>query len=183
MHLVDQQRGLEHQHEAQADEQHLRAEVGDGQEEVELGRLAEAADVERGEQHDRDQPTDDVARVVRERGEEGAEVVRHEERGDRDRDDVVEAQRPTGEERDDVVEGVSREGGGTAGFGEHRRALGVGLGGQHEQPAGEHEDERRQPERVRGDEPERVVDRGADVAVGGGEESGDADGTAQTVLG
>jgi hypothetical protein len=32
------------------------------------------------------------------------------------------------------------------------------------------EDERRQPERVDGGEAERVVDRGADVAVGGGEE-------------
>ena len=133
-----------------------------------------------GEQRDRDQPADDVAGVVGQRREERAEVVRHEERRDRDRDDVVEAQRPAGEERDDLVERVARERGGAAGLGEHRGALGVGLGGQHEQPAREHEHERRQPERVRGDQPERVVDRGADVAVGGREQAGDADRSAQS---
>ena len=115
-------------------------------------------------------------------GEERAQVVRHEERRDRDREDVVEAQRPAGEERDDVVEGVARERGGAAGFREHRGALGVGFGREHEQPAGEQEHQRREPERVRGDEPERVVDRGADVAVGGREQPGHADRAPQSVL-
>ena len=125
-----------------------------------------------GEQHDDDQPAEDVVGVVRERmqARERAQVVGHEERGDRDREDVVEAQRPAGEERDDVVEGVARKRGGAAGFGEHRGALGVRFGGQREQAAGEQEHQRRQPERVGGDEPERVVDRGADVAVGGREQ-------------
>ena len=133
---------------------------------------------------DDDQPAEDVVGVVLERAEarERAQVVRHEERRDRDREDVVEAQRPAGEERDDVVEGVARERGGAARFGEHRGALGVRFRGQREQPAGEQEDERREPERVRGDEPERVVDRGADVAVGRREHAGDADGLAQSVL-
>ncbi len=90
MHLVDEQRRVEHEHDAEADEQHLRAEVGDGEEQVQLGRLAEPADVQRGEQRDRDEAADDVAGVVRQRREEGAEVVRHEERRDGDRDDVVE---------------------------------------------------------------------------------------------
>ena len=115
-------------------------------------------------------------------GEERAQVVRHEERRDRDRDDVVEPQRPAREERDDVVEGVARERRGAARFGEHRGALGVGLGRQREQAAGEQEHQRREAERVRGDETERVVDRGADVAVGGGEQAGHADRPAQPVL-
>ncbi len=41
----------------------------------------------------------------------------------------------------------------------------------------------REPERVRGDEAERVVDRGADVAVGGREQTRYADRTTQPVLG
>jgi len=182
MHLVDQQRGVEHEHEAEADEQHLRAEVGDRQEQVELGRLAQAADVQGGEQHDRHEAADDVARVVRQRREERAQVVGHEERRDGDRDDVVEAQRPAGEERDDVVERVACEGRGAAGFGKHRGALGIRLGRQHEQAAGEHEDERRETERVRGDQAQRVIDRGADVAVGRREQPRHSDGAAQAVL-
>src|SRR5205823_6599807 len=49
-----------------------------------------------------------------------------------------------------------------------------GGGGQVEDPAGQHEDDRRQPERERGDQAERVVDRRADVAVGGREQRVDA---------
>ncbi len=185
VHLVDQQRRVEDERKAEADEQDLGAEVDDREHEVELGRLAEPADVQPGQQRDHDQAPEDVVRVVLERAEAGerAQVVRHEERRDRDREDVVEAQRPAGEERDDVVEGVARERGGAARFGEHRGALGVRFRGQREQPAGEHEDQRRQPERVRGDEPERVVDRGADVAVGGREHPRDPDRLAQSALG
>ncbi len=100
---------------------------------------------------DHDEPADDVVGVVLERVQPGerAQVVGHEERGDRDREDVVEAQRPAREERDDVVEGVARERGGAARFGEHRGALGVGFRRQREQPAREHEDERREA-RARG---------------------------------
>ena len=111
-----------------------------------------------------------------------AQVVRHEERRDGDREDVVQRQRPAGEERDDVIEGMAGERGRPARFGEHRRALGIGFRGQREQAAGEDEHQRRQPERMGGDEAERVVDRGADVAVGGGEQAGDAHRLAQAVL-
>ena len=109
-----------------------------------------------------------------ERREERAQVVRHEERRDGDRDDVVEAQRPAGEERDDVVEGVTRERGGAARFGEHRGPLGVGLGREHEQAAGEQEHQRGEPESVSGDQAQRVVDGGTDVAVGRREQPRDA---------
>ena len=184
MHLVDQQRRVQDQHGAQADEQDLRAEVENRQHEVELRRLAQAADVQPGQQRDDDQPAEDVIRVVLQRSKprEGAEVVRHEERRDGDREDVVEAQRPAGEERDDIVEGMARERRGPARFGEHRGALGVRFRCQREQAAREYEHERREAQRVGGNQAERVVDRGADVAVGGGEHAGDADGLAQSML-
>ena len=118
---------------------------------------------------------------VRQRRPERAQVVGHEERRDRDREDVVEAQRPPGDERHELVERVPREARGAAGLGEHRRALGVRLGGQREQAAGEHEHDRREPERVRRDQAERVVDRRAHVAVGGREQTAHPDAAAQSV--
>jgi hypothetical protein len=124
---------------------------------------------------------DDVPRPVRKRGPERAEVVRHEEGRDRDREDVVEAQRPAGDERDELVERVSRERGGASGLRNHRGALGVGLRGEREQAARDHEDDRRQSERVGGDDPERVVDRRPDVPVRGREQATDADAAAQSV--
>jgi hypothetical protein len=69
----------------------------------------------------------------------------------------------------------------TAGFGEHRRPFGVRLGGEREQPACEHEHDRRQPERVGRDETERVVDRRAHVAVGGREQTADPYAAPQSV--
>ena len=181
--LVDKQRGIQHQHEAHEHEQDLRAEIGHGEDQVQARRLAQAPYVQPDQQRDRDQPTDDVARVVCESGEERAQVVRHKERGDGDRDDVVEAERPAGEEGDDVVEGMARKRRGAARLGEHRGALGVGLGRQDEQHTGEHEHQRRQSQGVRGDEAEGVVDRRADVAVGRGEQARNADRAAQSVLG
>ena len=150
---------------------------------MEARRLAEPANVERREQRDRYQPADDVAGVVREGGEERAQVMRHEERGDRDRDDVVQAQRPAREERDHLVERVARERGGAAGFGIHRRTLGIRLGRQHEQATREHEHQRREAQRVEGDQAERVIDGRADVAVGGGEQARHAHRPPQPVLG
>ena len=113
---------------------------------------------------------DDVPRVLLQRLPEDREVVRHEERRDGDRDDVVEHLRPRRPERDELVEGVAREARRAAGLGEADGALGVGGGGRGEEDAGDHEDERRQPEREDGGDAERVVDRGADVAVRGREE-------------
>src|SRR6185437_2764939 len=71
-----------------------------------------------------------------------------------------------GAEGDELVEGMTGEAGGTARLGIENRPLGVGRSRRREDQPADHEDERRQPERDSGDEPERVVDRGADVAVG-----------------
>ena len=113
--------------------------------------------------------------------EQPADVVRHEERRDRDRDDVVEHLAPGGEEGPELVERVARERRRAARLGVHRRRLGVRRGGAEEDHAGDDEDDRRQAERERGDEPERVVDRRADVAVGGREERVDPEHALQSV--
>ena len=107
----------------------------------------------------------------------------HEKRRDGDRDDVVERERPAREEGRDLVERVARERGCAAGFGEHGRALGIRLGREHEQTTGEQEHQRRDAQRIHRHQPERVVDRGAHVAVGGRKHARDADRTAQAVLG
>ena len=111
MHLVDQERGVEDQHQSHPDEQDLRAQVEDRQDEVELCRLAETPDVQGGQQDDDDESADDVPGVVVERVQAGerAQVVRDEERRDGDREDVVEAERPACKERDNVVKSVARE--------------------------------------------------------------------------
>ncbi len=183
--LVDQQRGVQHQHRTHRHQQDLRAQVDDREDEVQLRRLAQAPDVQSGQRDDDDQAADNVAGVVLERAKarERTQVVGHEERRDRDREDVVEAQRPAGEEGDHVVEGVPGERGGASRFGEHRGALGVGFRGQREQPAGEQEHQRGETEGVRGDQAERVVDRRADVPVGRREHARHANRLAQSMLG
>ena len=174
--LVDQHRRVEDQHRAEHDQRDLGARGrASARKMFSLADSPSPRMLSSGEQRDHRDAADDVPGRVAQRREERAEVVRHEEGADRDREDVVERQRPAGEERDDLVEGVAGEGGGAARLGEHRRALGVGLRGEGEQAAGEDEDHRRQAQRVGGDQAERVVDRGADVAVGGGEQPRDAD--------
>ena len=104
---------------------------------------------------------------------EGAEqVVRQEERRERDRDHVVEHRRPAGDEPDQVVEGPAREGRRTARLGDGGPALGVGGRRQREQEAGGQEHHRRHRERIDGGQPQRVVQRAADLAVGDREQAG-----------
>jgi hypothetical protein len=61
-------------------------------------------------------------------------------------------------------------------------AFRVGRGRRGEDQAADHEDERRQAERDRSRDAERVVDRGADVAVGGGEERRRAEDALEALL-
>ena len=170
MHVVDEDLGAEHEREADRDEQELRGEVDHRQRHGELGCLLHADDIE-GDQHDDDDDAaDDVPRVRAQRLPEDREVMRDEEGRDRDRDDVDEHLRPRGDEADQLVEGVAGEAGRAAGLRVAGGSFGVGRGRGREDDPGDDEDERRQAKRVRGGEAERVVDRGADVPVGGCEE-------------
>ena len=120
--------------------------------------------------------------AVPERTPEDGQVVRDEEGRDRDRDDVIEHLPPGGDEADHLVEGVAGEARGPARLGVHHGRLGVGGGGEHEDQPGDDEGDRGQPEGEGGGHPERVVDRGADVAVGGGEQGADAVHAAQRLV-
>ena len=122
------------------------------------------------EDDDHDGAADDVPRVLAQRLPEDREVVRDEERRDGDRDHVVEHLGPRRPEADELVEGVPREARGAAGLRVADRALGVRERGCGEEEPGDDEDERRQPEGEDRRDAERVVDRGADVAVRGREE-------------
>ncbi len=177
--VVDQDLRAEHEDDPDADQDHLGAEVGDRQDQVEFRGLLGAADVERGEADDERGAADDVPRAVAEPGPEDGQVVGHEEGRDRDRDRVVQHLAPGGDEADELVEGVAGEARGAARLGEHHGRLGVGGGGGGEDQPGDDEGDRGQPEGECGGDAEGVVDRGADVAVGGGEQSPDAVDTAQ----
>ena len=173
MDVVDEHLRREHERDADDHQEQLRGEVRHRQDDVQSRRLADAHDVDhRQKRHDTD-PEENVAGPVPQRGgEQPAQIVRHEERRDGDRDRVVEHLRPGGEEGRELVEGAAGEGRRAARLRVHRRRLGVRGGGQVEDPAGQHEHDRRQPERERRDQAERVVDRRADVAVGRREQRG-----------
>ncbi len=107
-----------------------------------------------------------------ERTEGRAEIVRHEERGERHHDEEVEEQHPAGGEPEHVRERAPDEGGGSTGFGNRRGSLGIGQRDEDEDRARQEEDERREPERGRRDDPERDVQRRRDLPVRDGEERG-----------
>ena len=172
--VVDQDVRAEHEDDADPDQHDLGGEVGDREDEVEFRGLLGAADVERGEADDQRRAADHVAGAVPERGPEDGQVVGHEEGRDRDRDRVVEHLPPGRDEADELVEGVAGEARGAAGLGEHHGRLGVAGGGGGEDQPGDDEGDRRQAEREGGGDAEGVVDRRADVAVGGGEQGPDA---------
>ena len=155
-------------------QQHLGQEVGDRQRHVQRRRLLDAADVDDRQHDDHERAGDDVAgRVAQFLPEQPADVVRDEERGDRDRRRVGQHLRPGGEERPELVERAAREARRAARLREHRRRLGVRRGGAEEEHPGDQEDDRGETQRVARDEAERVVDRRSDVAVGRREEGVD----------
>ena len=172
--LRDQDLRREEHEEADDGEQDLRAEIEDRKEDVDAGRFLDADDVDHDEEGDREDAADRVVGPQLEDRPERGQVVGHEERRDGDGDDVVEHQRPAGAEAHELVERVPGEARRAAGLREHRGGLGVGEGGGDEQEAGEHEDDRSETHRRCRDDAERVVDRRADVAVGGAEQGGDA---------
>ena len=94
--------------EAQDDQQELRDERDHGDDDRDPVERGTADEAQQGDpEHDED-GGDDVPRVVRQAlpADSVAEVVRGEERCERDHDRVVEEQHPAGEETDRVVEGA-----------------------------------------------------------------------------
>ena len=161
---------IENQREADTHQQELRGEVEHGERDVQAGCFPDPDDVQEHEENDHERASDDVPRVLAQGAPEDREVVRDEERRDGDRDDVVEHLRPGRAERNELVECVAGEARGAAGLGIANGALRIRRGSSGEDEPADEKDERRQSERDSGDQPERVVDRGADVAVSSREE-------------
>src|SRR5205807_9890096 len=90
--------------------------------------------------------------------------------------------RPARAEGDELVEGVPGEARRTARLRVTHGALGIRRGGRNEEEARDHEDERRQSEREGRRQPERVVDRAANVPVRGREERRRAEDALEPVL-
>src|SRR5205814_1714440 len=167
--------GRKEEREAENHEQQLGNEVDDG------NREAERVEPRRPEQaHERDRPdqdaTDDhIPRALRDRvpAECESQVVREEERRERDHDQVVEEERPAGDEPSQVVEGDADEGRGAAGFPDRGRPLRIRQGHDQEEHADNAEDHGRETERVQSDDAEREEEHAEDVA---GRASADRDG-------
>ena len=95
-----------------------------------------------------------------------ADVVRREQPGQRDDDQVVEEEHPARHEAEWVVERATDERGGAARLRNRSSPLRVREGDEQEERSDEQEDERREPERVQRNDAEGEVERGADLAVG-----------------
>ena len=110
VHVADQHVRRQHERDPDHHQQELRREVDHRQEDVQARSLFDADDVDdRQQRHDADAEEDVAGAVLERRREQPSEVVRHEERRDRDRDRVIEHLRPRCEERPQLVERVARE--------------------------------------------------------------------------
>ena len=172
IHVRHENIRAEDEDEADHDEQQLRCEVDDCEGDVERRGLANPDDVHRHEHDDHEIPTTMSHGFVPERLPEDREVMRDEEGRDRDGDDVIQQLRPRGAEADRLVERVPGEARRASRLRIANRPLGVGHRRAGEDQSRDHEDDRRQPQREDSGNAERVVDRGADVAVDGREERG-----------
>ena len=157
---------------AEQHEQELRRQVEPGHDETGGVELRAPHEPDGRDREDHGHRDDDVPRRVAQRldPERRAEVVRQEDGRERDHDQVVEEERPAGEEAVDVVVGAPDERRRAAGLRERRRRLGVRERDDQEEDARAEEDERREAERIGGDDPEREVERRGDLAVGDREE-------------
>ena len=162
----------EEEDEAGNDEEQLHEQVECRDDEADGVERRTPEEPYRRDEHDRADRDHDIPGVALERvdPESGAEVVRHEERGERDHDQVVEEERPAGHEPGQVVERDADEGRGAARLSDRRRPFGVRHRHDEEQHADDREDDRREPERMQRDDAEREVERGRHLAVRDGGE-------------
>src|SRR3954471_23818981 len=164
--------GREQQREAEHDDQELRHEVDKRDDErpaMQARAVHEPDDRDGGDDAAADH---DVPGPVHLREERPGHVVRHEERGQRNHDQVVEEEHPARGEAPEVVEGDADERRRPAGLANRSRPLRVGERDEQEEETGRAQDGRREPERVQRDDSQGEVDRGGDLAVRDREERG-----------
>jgi len=163
---VEQRVRVEEQHQPEHDDQQLQREVADDERGHSPRALpAEAADVAEHDERDEHERQRERLAAMPEGAPEHARIVGRRVARDGDQDDVVEQDRPACDEADQLVERVAREHRRAAALRVHRRALGVRHRRQGEQHRADEEDDRRQTERVAGDDAEREVDRSRDRRV------------------
>ena len=171
----------EEQREAEHDEQQLRDEIEQRHRDPEGVEPRAPHEPRRRDQGDQHGAGDRVARMARDRvdAEREPEVVREEQRRQRDHDQVVEEEHPAGEEAREVVERNPDEGRRASRLADRRRPLRVRQRHDQEERPDDPEDRRRESERVQRDDPEGEVDRGGDLAVGDRGESRSVEGPFQ----
>ncbi len=172
--LLEQDPGLEQQHEGDGHDEELGGQVEHGEDDVEPRRLLDADHVDDDQGGGDEDAADGVVGELLEDGHEDRQVVRHEEGGDGDRGRVDEHLAPADAEAHELVEGAPCEAGRAARLRHRRGGLGVAPRRAHEEQAGDDEDQRRRAHGGHGHDAEGVVDRRAHVAVGRAEERRDA---------
>ena len=158
----------EEERQAEDDEQQLRGQCDACDRDREPIEARTADESNRGDDEDDSDPDEDVGRALRQSfpADRMAQVVRDEERRERDHDQVVEEDRPTRQEAQLVVERPPDERRGAAGLGKRGGSLGVRERDDQEQRADPEQDPGREAERLERDDPEREEERGRDLPEG-----------------
>ena len=174
----------EHEHPAEHDQEYVRRQRDPRDDDRDAVHLRAPHEPARREPEDHEHADQCVPGPPREAApaDRGADVVRREQAGERDDDQVVEEQHPAGDEAERVVERAPDERGCAAGLRDRGRSLRVRRGDDEEEGADDQQDDRCQPERVERDDAEREVQRGPDLAVGHRRERGRPEGALQAQL-
>ena len=156
----------EEKRQAEDDEQQLRGQRDACDRDREPVEARTADEAHRGDGEDDSDPHEDVGRALRQcfPADRMAQVVRDEERCERDHDQVVEEDRPAGEEAQLVVERPPDERRGPTGLRKRRGSLGVRESDDQEQSAHPEQDPGREAERLERDDTEREEERGRDLS-------------------
>ncbi len=168
--LLDEDLRLEQEHEGEGHDDQLSGEVHQRQYDVDARRLFDADHVDRHQQDGRDNAPDGIEGVLPEDRPEHRKVLGNEQGRDGDGRRVDEHLPPSDPEARELVEGPAHEARRATRLWQRGCRLGVGPCRHHEQEASQDEDERCGSQRRSGDDTQRVVDRGADVAVPRAEE-------------
>ena len=177
MDVAEHRAQIEEKKYAQQYQDQLGPQVEQRQHQVDQARLLDADDVDGDQQaYQHHGPPDVPCEVLLEVGQHAdvaTEVAQVGDRGigaDGDGGGVVEELHPAHQESNRLVEGAAREARGATRMGHGGGALRVVEGGGDEDGAGQDQGQRRQAQCKGRRDAQRVVDRGADVAVAGAEE-------------
>ena len=173
MDIAENNVDLEQNEDAEDHQCKLGDKIHQGEHQVQGARLLDADDVDHDEDGDHHDGRSDVPGLIhlqlleeRHVFAEHTQVADGEVRRDRHRRHVVEELNPPDQEPDRVVEGSTREARASTRMRDGGRALGVIERGGDEDAPGQQQRQRREAKRKGRGDTKRVIDAGADVAVG-----------------